>query len=78
MGDLVGGSSSLAFIANMTSLSTLYGGLCTHLSLLVSYALTNIENLINLLVYFRTLRNCRISDNLASVDFSKFVELGYL
>lgn len=48
MGDLVGGSSSLAFIANMTSLSTL------------------------------TLRNCRISDNLASVDFSKFVELGYL
>uniref|UniRef100_A0A0E0AS28 non-specific serine/threonine protein kinase n=1 Tax=Oryza glumipatula TaxID=40148 RepID=A0A0E0AS28_9ORYZ len=47
IGDLVDGSSSLAFLPNMTSLSTL------------------------------VLRNCRISDNLASVDFSKFVQLLY-
>ncbi|VAH83567.1 unnamed protein product [Triticum turgidum subsp. durum] len=43
IGDLTGEVSSLAFVANMTSLSTL------------------------------VLRNSRISDNLASVDFSKFL-----
>lgn len=36
------------------------------------------EDLNYALFSFRTLRNCRISDNLASVDFSKFVGLYYL
>ncbi|RCV35407.1 hypothetical protein SETIT_7G237500v2 [Setaria italica] len=48
IGDIVNGSSSLAFISNMTSL--------------------------NILV----LRNCRISDNLASVNFSQFATLTLL
>ncbi|KAF0892577.1 hypothetical protein E2562_016873 [Oryza meyeriana var. granulata] len=49
IGDIENGSSSsLAFISNMTSLSTLI------------------------------LRNCRISDNLASIDFSKFASLQLL
>ncbi|RCV35413.1 hypothetical protein SETIT_7G237800v2 [Setaria italica] len=48
IGDIVNGSSSLAFISNMTSLSTL------------------------------VLRNCRISDNLASVNFSQFATLTLL
>ncbi|KAL6652027.1 hypothetical protein ACP70R_010952 [Stipagrostis hirtigluma subsp. patula] len=45
IGDIVIGSSSMAFISNMTSLSTL------------------------------VLRNCRISDSLASVNFSRFTSL---
>ncbi|XP_004976815.1 probable LRR receptor-like serine/threonine-protein kinase At1g56140 isoform X5 [Setaria italica] len=48
IGDIVNGSSSLAFISNMTSLNTL------------------------------VLRNCRISDNLASVNFSQFAKLSLL
>ncbi|WVZ87141.1 LOW QUALITY PROTEIN: hypothetical protein U9M48_033828 [Paspalum notatum var. saurae] len=48
IGDIVNGSSSLAFISNMTSLSTL------------------------------VLRNCRISDNLDSVNFSYFENLTLL
>ncbi|KAJ1272792.1 hypothetical protein BS78_06G228600 [Paspalum vaginatum] len=48
IGDIVNGSSSLAFISNMTSLSTLI------------------------------LRNCRISDNLASVNFSQLAKLNLL
>uniref|UniRef100_A0A0E0KV84 non-specific serine/threonine protein kinase n=1 Tax=Oryza punctata TaxID=4537 RepID=A0A0E0KV84_ORYPU len=48
IGDIENGSSTLAFISNMTSLSTL------------------------------VLRNCRISDNLASIDFSKFASLKLL
>ncbi|KAK8449640.1 hypothetical protein SEVIR_7G249051v4 [Setaria viridis] len=48
IGDIVNGSSSLAFISNMTSLNTL------------------------------VLRNCRISDNLASVNFSQFATLTLL
>ncbi|KAG8100191.1 hypothetical protein GUJ93_ZPchr0013g35927 [Zizania palustris] len=48
IGDIVTGSSSLAFISNLTSLSNLI------------------------------LRNSRISDNLGSVDFSKFATLMYL
>ncbi|KAJ1272794.1 hypothetical protein BS78_06G228800 [Paspalum vaginatum] len=48
IGDIVNGSSSLAFISNMTSLSTL------------------------------VLRNCRISDSLASVKFSKLAKLNLL
>ncbi|KAM0877788.1 hypothetical protein ACQ4PT_035293 [Festuca glaucescens] len=45
IGDIVNGSSSIAFIGNMTSLGDL------------------------------VLRNCKISDTLASVEFSKFVKL---
>ncbi|CAL5014883.1 unnamed protein product [Urochloa decumbens] len=48
IGDIVNGSSSLAFISNMTSLTTLI------------------------------LRNCRISDSLASVNFSQFANLNLL
>jgi len=48
IGDIVNGSSSLAFISNMTSLNTL------------------------------VLRNCRISDSLASVNFSQFAKLNLL
>uniref|UniRef100_I1PPX5 non-specific serine/threonine protein kinase n=1 Tax=Oryza glaberrima TaxID=4538 RepID=I1PPX5_ORYGL len=48
IGDIENGSSSLAFISNMTSLSIL------------------------------VLRNCKISDNLASIDFSKFASLKLL
>uniref|UniRef100_K3YEJ0 non-specific serine/threonine protein kinase n=1 Tax=Setaria italica TaxID=4555 RepID=K3YEJ0_SETIT len=48
IGDIVNGSSSLAFISNMTSLNTL------------------------------VLRNCKISDNLASVNFSQFATLTLL
>ncbi|PUZ48909.1 hypothetical protein GQ55_7G283500 [Panicum hallii var. hallii] len=48
IGDIVNGSSSLAFISNMASLNTL------------------------------VLRNCRISDNLASVNFSQFATLNLL
>ncbi|XP_066343812.1 probable LRR receptor-like serine/threonine-protein kinase At1g56130 [Miscanthus floridulus] len=48
IGDIVNGSSSLTFISNMTSLSTLI------------------------------LRNCRISDSLASVNFSQFANLNLL
>ncbi|KAG8043494.1 hypothetical protein GUJ93_ZPchr0458g22425, partial [Zizania palustris] len=54
IGDIENGSSSsLAFISNMTSLSTL-------------------------ILLCRILRNCRISDSLASVDFSKFANLTLL
>ncbi|TVU15752.1 hypothetical protein EJB05_39290, partial [Eragrostis curvula] len=48
LGDIVNGSSSLAFISNLTSLNTL------------------------------VLRNCKISDTLASVNFSKFANLNLL
>ncbi|CAN6229549.1 unnamed protein product [Urochloa humidicola] len=48
IGDIVNGSSSLAFISNMPSLNTLI------------------------------LRNCRISDSLASVNFSQFANLNLL
>ncbi|PUZ48906.1 hypothetical protein GQ55_7G283400 [Panicum hallii var. hallii] len=48
IGDILSGSSSLAFISNMTSLNTLI------------------------------LRNCRISDSLASVNFSRFATLNLL
>ncbi|CAL5069959.1 unnamed protein product [Urochloa decumbens] len=48
IGDIVNGSSSLAFISNMTSLNVLI------------------------------LRNCRISDSLASVNFSQFTGLTLL
>ncbi|WVZ87137.1 hypothetical protein U9M48_033827 [Paspalum notatum var. saurae] len=48
IGDIINGSSSLAFVSNMTSLSTLI------------------------------LRNCRISDNLASVNFSQLAKLTLL
>ncbi|KAJ1267721.1 hypothetical protein BS78_07G079200 [Paspalum vaginatum] len=48
IGDIINGSSSLAFISNMTSLDVLI------------------------------LRNCKISDNLATVDFSKLSGLTYL
>ncbi|XP_044967599.1 probable LRR receptor-like serine/threonine-protein kinase At1g56140 [Hordeum vulgare subsp. vulgare] len=49
IGDILNGSSSsLAFLSNMTSLSTL------------------------------VLRNCRISDKLSSIDFSKFASLNLL
>ncbi|CAN6229548.1 unnamed protein product [Urochloa humidicola] len=48
IGDIVNGSSSLAFISNITSLRTL------------------------------VLRNCRISDRLASVNFSQFARLSLL
>ncbi|BAT04268.1 Os08g0202300 [Oryza sativa Japonica Group] len=34
IGDLVSGSSSLAFMSNMTSLIVLYGGLIVHLALM--------------------------------------------
>ncbi|XP_006659921.1 probable LRR receptor-like serine/threonine-protein kinase At1g56130 isoform X2 [Oryza brachyantha] len=48
IGDIVNGSSSLAFISDLTSLSTL------------------------------VLRNCRISDNLGAVDFTKLTGLNFL
>ncbi|XP_062183983.1 probable LRR receptor-like serine/threonine-protein kinase At1g56130 [Phragmites australis] len=48
IGDIINGSSSLAFISNLTSLSTL------------------------------VLRNCKISDSLASVNFSLFAGLNLL
>ncbi|XP_039821923.1 probable LRR receptor-like serine/threonine-protein kinase At1g56140 isoform X2 [Panicum virgatum] len=48
IGDILSGSSSLAFISNMTSLNTLI------------------------------LRNCRVSDSLASVNFSRFARLNLL
>jgi hypothetical protein len=74
VGDIVNGSSSLAFISSLTSLSTLFVTPLT-VNLTVFYMLTNwLVTEIKYLSY-RILRNCKLSGNLGAVNISKLANL---
>ena len=71
IGDIVDGTSSLVFISNLTSLSTLYVMLLpVDIIIMTKLRVPVIKS-----CYYRILRNCKVSGNLGPVDFSMFTAL---